>query len=156
MSLYNFIGFIYKLGANRCVDVLPDISDKLGIENFIPVIIKVNGVVKRTNLLPSRQGGYRLFLDTEVSRAAGKDAGEFIEIEIERDDEPRDTDPPDYLKEAFEINKTAQVVYYNSTENKQRENLKYLASAKTPDTRLKRLNYIISILIQEAFKRKKK
>ena len=156
MSVYHFIGFIYKLGVNRCVDVPKEIADKLGHENFIPVKIKTHGYIKQSNLIPSGEGNFRVFLDSEIRKRAGKDAGEFIEIQIERDNDPRDSHPPEDLEEALLLNKTAKTIYDSSTVNKQREILAYLNAAKTKDTRLKRIDYIISILLQEASKRKRK
>ncbi len=156
MAVYNFIGFIYTVGINRCVDVPPEIFDKLGEENFIPVKIRVGGIIKRTNLIPSGSGQFRLFIDSEIRKVSGKDIGEFIEIEIERDNEPRDTNPPADLREALDANKAAYLVFINSTENKQLEILRYIKSAKSLSTRMKRIDYVVSVLLQEAKKRRGK
>ncbi len=156
MAVYHFIGLIYKIGLNRCVDIPNDITKKLGYENFIPVKVRVNNLIKQTNLIPSGNGNYRLFVDSDVRKKSGKDTGDFIELEIERDNEPRKTTPPDDLMKAFEVNKTAQTIYFNSTENKQREIIKHLNDSKTLETRMKRIDYIIFVLLSEAKKRKRK
>jgi len=156
MKRYRFVGFIYKIGINRCVDIPVEISAKLGDENFIPVVIRTAGISKHTNLIPSGSGFLRLFLDSEIRRKTRKDTGQFIDIEIERDIENRKVEIPEDLQEILEENKTAEIIFENMTVNQQREIVSYIKKAKQEETRRNRIIKVVGILLKEASRRKRK
>jgi bacteriocin resistance YdeI/OmpD-like protein/uncharacterized protein DUF1905 len=142
-----FSATLYKIGINRCVDVPEEISRALGGERSIPVVVTVNGRSVRTTLLPGSGGAHRLFVNTELRRAAGADAGQRIWIAVRADRSPREIAVPSDLAAALRRSPQAKRAFAQITPALRREFLRSVLAARTPETRAGRIARGLKTLI---------
>jgi hypothetical protein len=137
--MQRFRAKLYKIGYLRCMDVPPAASRALGDEPSIPVCGTAAGVAFRSTLTPRGNGAHRLFIHSRVWRARWLDVGDSLEVMIERDTESREPDTPyDFLK-ALETRPAARRFYDRASPALRREIGNWLAAAKRPETRERRI-----------------
>jgi hypothetical protein len=149
-SKHSFVGTLYKLGINRCVDVPEEVSRALGGKGYIPVIASAQGLVTRTTLVPAGNGRHRLFVDGKIRKKLGVDAGNLVGIVLRRDEKPNEIDVPADVAAALRKTPEAQKAFKTITPALRREFLRWVLKAKHPDTRAKRIEEAIPILIERA------
>lgn len=147
---HRFVATLYKLGINRCVDVPEEISRALGGKGYIPVIASAQGLVIRTTLVPAGNGQYRLFIDGRIRKKLGVDAGGLIGIALQRDKKPNKVTVPADVAAALRKARGAQKAFENITPGLRREFLRWVLNAKHAETRAKRIERAIPILIERA------
>ena len=91
----------------------------------IPIKIKIWKQEFIQNLV-KYSGKWRLYLNTPMRKAAGKDVGDIIEIQIDFDSKPRTTPIHPKLKKAFKENKKAKEAFDNLSTSRQKEILRYI------------------------------
>jgi hypothetical protein len=137
--MQRFRAKLYKIGYLRCVDVPAGVSRALGDESSIPVRGSAAGVTFRSTLTPRGNQMHRLFVHSRIWRAHRIDVGDTIEFQIERDMESREPDTPyDFLK-ALERRPAARGFYGKASSALRREIGNWLAAAKRPETRERRI-----------------
>lgn len=82
-----FRGLMYRIGANRCVDVPRHVSAGLGGAFRIAVRGSIGGQTFRTTLVPRGGGRHRLFLSGRAWRALGLCEGDPVSVRLELDRE---------------------------------------------------------------------
>jgi hypothetical protein len=153
--MQRFHAKLYKIGYLRCVDVPVGVSRALGDESSIPVSGIAAGVAFRSTLTPRGNGAHRLFIHSRVWRARWIDLGDSLEIMLERDTKSRDPDTPyDFLK-ALEKRPAARRFYDRASVALRREIGKWLAAAKRPETRERRIEAALDNLEARASPNKK-
>jgi hypothetical protein len=150
---HRFVGTLYKLGINRCVDVPEEIIRALGGTGYIPVFVGVQGLVARTTLIPAGNGQYRLFVDGKIRKKLGVDAGDLIGVTLRRDKKPAKLTVPADVAAALRKTHGAHHAFETITPALRREFLRWVLNAKRPETRAKRIERAIPILIGRARKR---
>lgn len=153
---HRFVATLYKLGINRCVDVPEEISRAFGAKGYIPVFASVQGLVARTTLIPAGNNQHRLFVDGKIRKKLGVDAGNLVGISLRRDKRPNELAMPVDVAAALRKTSGAQKAFENTTPGLRREFLRWVLSAKRPETRAKRIDRAIPILIERAQKRRSK
>jgi len=138
-KILSFSATLYKIGINRCVDVPEEISRALGRERSVTVVATVNGCSIRTTLLPGSGGAHRLFINSELRRAAGADAGDRVWIALRRDRAPREIAVPSDLAEALRRAPQARRAFAQITPALRREFLRWVLAARSPETRARRI-----------------
>ena len=106
----------------------------------IPVQLKIGGKDFIQNLV-KYSGKWRLYLNGPMRKAAGKDVGDTIEIQIDFDPKPRTTPIHPKLKKAFIENPTAKNAFEKLSPSRQKEILRYinfLKSEESVDKNIKR------------------
>src|SRR6187402_1254813 len=99
-----------KSGKNKgAIPVELKIADK----NFIQNLVKYSGK-------------WRLYLNGPMRKAAGKDVGDDIDIQIDFDPKPRTTPIHPKLKKAFKENPTAKKAFEKLSPSRQKEILRYI------------------------------
>ena len=79
-------------------------------------------------------GAWRLYLNTPMRKAAGKDVGDKIKVEIEFDPVERIIPLHPKLKEALEKNKKAKFVFDQLSPSLQKEIVRYIDHLKTEES----------------------
>ena len=151
---HRFVATLYKLGINRCVDVPEEIGRALGGKGYIPVVASAQGLVTRTTLVPAGNGRHRLFVDGKIRKKLGVDAGNLVGVVLRRDEKPNEIDVPADVAAALRKTPGAQNAFRNITPALRREFLRWVLKAKHADTRAKRIEKAIPILIERAKKRR--
>jgi hypothetical protein len=96
---------------------------------------------------------YRLFLHSRIWKNLGLDAGDAIEITLERDHESRDIALPAELAASLAEHRGALAALQNVTPGVRREFIKWVVAAKRPATRERRIRIGIPRLIERARRR---
>ena len=99
----------------------------------IPVKLKIRGKNFIQNLV-KYSGKWRLYLNGPMRKAAGKDVGDMIDVQIDFDAAPRTTPVHPKLKKAFGQNKEAKKAFDNLSPSRQKEILKYINFLKSEES----------------------
>ena len=152
-----FSGKIYKVGLIRYVDVPAETSRALGERAVhVPVRGEVEGVPVRTTLVSRGRGCYRMAIHSDIRKKLKIDAGAFIEIALERDDEPREPVLPPALVLALRQSPKAQAEFRRMTTALRRQIVRYLTSVKQLATLERRVTKFTMRLEQMSHERAKK
>ena len=99
----------------------------------IPVQLKIGGKDFIQNLV-RYSGKWRLYLNGPMRKAAGKDVGDTIEIQIDFDPRPRTTPIHPKLKKAFKENSIAKKAFEKLNPSRQKEILRYINFLKSEES----------------------
>jgi hypothetical protein len=111
----------------------------------IPIRVEVAGTSFRQHLV-KYQGAWRLYLNTAMRRAAGKDVGERIALTVEFDPAPRVEPMPPTLRRALAENAAARLAFDALSPSRKKEIQRYLNGAKTPVTLARNVDKVIAYL----------
>lgn len=85
------------------------------------------------------QGEWRLYLNTPLRRAAGKDVGDRVSVEIEFDPAPREEPVPPALQRALRRDASARAAFAALSASRKKEICRYLNALKTEASRERNL-----------------
>lgn len=151
---HSFRARIYKLGINRCVDVPRQVSAAFGQNKYISVKGEVEHLPLLSTLVPCGNGRHRLFLHSRIWRKLGMGAGDSVEVTLALDEESRELPVPEDLAAALAECPGALTVFKSMTVALRREFINWVFNAKKEQTRSKRIQKGIALLL-EMQKRKK-
>lgn len=105
------------------------------------VKVKANfdGIEYRGSIVKMGLPCYMIGMTKEIRKAIGKEAGESVFVEIEKDEEDRTIELPDDFKDALNENKYANDFYNNLSYSAKRKYFLWVTSAKKAETREKRI-----------------
>jgi hypothetical protein len=134
----NFSATIEIIGINPYVylpeAVLNAIFKQAGKDKGkIPVKMKIDGHAF-TQTLIRYSGAWRLYLNTPMRKAAGKEVGDTAVFEVQYDDAPREIAMHPKLKTALTKNKAAMQVYDQLRPSLQLEIVRYISHLKTEES----------------------
>ena len=109
------------------------------------VKVTVNGVTLRTTVAVYGGRSYIGFRK-EICQAAGLQLGKTITVAIELDAEPRVVDVPDDLARALAMHASARKRFDSLSYSHRREHAQWVAEAKKPETRARRIARVIELL----------
>lgn len=123
--------------------ILKEIFQKAGKEKgAIPVKLKIAGSPFIQTLV-KYSGKWRLYLNTPMRRAAGKDVGDIIDINIDFDAKKRTIFVHPKLKAAMNKNKKAKKTFDKISPSRQKEILRYIGNLKSPGAIDKNIQRVI-------------
>lgn len=126
-------------------EVPAEIVEKLGGGGHPKVSVTVNGYTFRTSI--ARMGGrYLLGVSVERRTAAGVSAGDVLEVDVELDTAPREVDVPEELAAALAADPAASEFWQTLSYSKQQWHVAQVTSAKTEETRDRRIEKSIGML----------
>ena len=134
----SFSAKIQIIGVNPYV-LLPSallkyIFQKAGKDKgSIAVQLKIGGKDFIQNLV-KYSGKWRLYLNGPMRKAAGKDVGDTIDIQIDFDTKPRTTPVHPKLKKAFKENPEAKTAFEKLSPSRQKEILRYINFLKSEES----------------------
>ena len=148
----SFSAKIQIIGVNPFVllpaSLLKDIFQKAGKDKgAVPVQLKIGGKDFIQNLV-KYSGKWRLYLNTPMRKAARKDVGDAIDIQIDFDPKPRTTPVHPKLNKAFKENKEAKVAFEKLSPSRQKEILRYINFLKSEESVEKNIQRAIAHLIK--------
>jgi flagella basal body P-ring formation protein FlgA len=150
-----FSGRIYKVGLIRYVDVPTDISRKLDGGAHVPVAGTVEGMPLRSTLVSRGRGSYRLAIHGDIRKKLRADAGAFVEVAIQRDEESREPQLPPPLVLALRNAPKAQRIFRKMTTALRRQIVRYLTAVKSQATLERRVvKFVARLERQEVAERK--
>jgi hypothetical protein len=142
-----FTAVIYKVGINPLVDIPDKVSEFFGIKGYVQVKGELNGTPFRATLVPSGGGHHRLYVNGEMRKRAGVDAGDKVDLSIEFDPKPRILPLPKPLVEALEESSKAKAAWDNLKPSRHKEILAYLNSLKGQESLGRNVKKVIDELV---------
>lgn len=106
----------------------------------------LNGVEFRSSTMPVGGGRACLGVHKATRQAAGAEFGQPVVIEMEADDAPRQVEVPPELAAALAAAPELQDVYDRLSFSHRREYAQWVAGAKRPETRTRRVNETLNRL----------
>ena len=111
----------------------------------IPVKLKIADKDFIQNLV-KYSGKWRLYLNGPMRKAATKDVGDILRIQIDFDPKERQTPTHSKLQKAFKENKEAADAFKELSPSRQKEILRYINNLKSEESRERNIQKIISHL----------
>ena len=118
------------------IPVPAEVVEKLGAGKRPPVVVTVAGYSYRTTVAPY-SGSYFVPLAAEHREAAGVQAEQEVEVEIELDSAPREVTLPEDLHAA--LDDEARAAFDGLAYTHQKEWVRWVEEAKKPETRTTRI-----------------
>src|ERR1700683_932143 len=134
-----------EVGAVAAIVAPVDVREFFGTWARVPVRGTINGYPFRSSLSP--YGGRHLMpVNKELRAGAGVDAGDMVEVVMERGEEERTVETPPLLKKALAKSKTAQANWEKLSFTHKKEMARAIVGAKQEETRLRRLAKVVEVL----------
>ena len=126
------------------IEVPAPVVQALGAGKRVPVAVTINGYTYRTTIAP--MGGlYLIPLSAENRAGAGVQAGEAVDVDIERDTAPREVTVPADLAEALD-GAGVRAAFDELSFTRRKEIVGAVEGAKKPETRRARVERAITEL----------
>ena len=120
---------------------------------YIPVVAVVNGKSARATLVPAGGGRYRMQINTALRKAAGADVGDMVGVELRIDRASRRLPVPPDLRAGLRPHPKAWKAFERLTLGQRRQFIVWFDSAKSAETRRRRLDRAIDVLLERALLR---
>ena len=127
------------------IEVPPEIVASLGPSKRPPVLVTINGYSYRSTVAPLG-GVFMLAVSAEVREHAGVAAGAEVDIDIERDTEPREVAVPPDFATALDGDADARRFFDGLSYSNKRRFVLSIEDAKTAETRQKRIVKAVAML----------
>lgn len=141
--------FVTKIQRSKTKNVAgivvpPEIVEGLGSGKRPPVKVTLNGYTYRSTVA-SMGGRFMIGLSSENRQAAGLEGDEELEVGLELDTEPRNTPPPNDLKEALMKARLLEA-FEHAAPSRRKEFVRQVEDAKTLETRQRRIAKVVAAL----------
>ena len=127
------------------IEVPPEVVETFGASKRPPVRVTVNGYTYR-NTIAVMGGKYMVGVSAEHRAGARVGGGDVVDVDIELDDAPRTVEVPPGLAKALAKDKAAKATFDGLSYSNQRRHADGIASAKTDETRQRRLEKTLAEL----------
>ncbi len=123
-----------------------NVLEVFGTRARVPVKGTINGFPFRSSIFPEGGGTHYMAVNKAMKAGAKAQAGDEIEVVMERDEEPRVITPPaDFLK-SLKADSKAQARWEKLSYTHQKEYVKAIEEAKKPETRARRIEKAVAEL----------
>ncbi len=114
--------------------------------------VKVRGTLNahalRGSLMPHGDGTHYLVVNKSIRDAIGVTEGDTVSVSIEQDTEQRSVVVPDDLRALLDIDEAARTAFEKFSYSHQKEYVDWIESAKTPETRQRRIQSAAEKIVQ--------
>lgn len=137
---------IVQTGNNTGIELTEQQLDKLGGGKKPLVVVTLNNYAYRSAV--GKMGNkFMISLSAENRKNANVKGGDSLEINIELDTEPRTVEIPIDLQKEFDKNKTAKANFEKLAPSKKKEMVRSINDAKTEETKIRRIEKAIELLL---------
>ena len=130
-------------GGGAFVRLPADASEVFGTRARFPVLVTFNGVAYRGSTMPVGDGTFCVGVTRAVQARAGASVGDTVAVVVERDAGERTVDLPPDLAAALASHPEAAARFEAMALTRRKEYAAWIASAKKPETRRRRLDQAI-------------
>jgi Domain of unknown function (DUF1905)/Bacteriocin-protection, YdeI or OmpD-Associated len=121
-------------------------SEEFGTKSQVRVKGTVDGHPFRSTLLPTGDGGHFLVVKSDIRRAIAKEAGEKVQVAMERDSEPRSVSAPSDLLRAIGADAKAKAAFKRMAYSHRKAYVDWIEQAKRPETRESRIRKAVGMI----------
>jgi Bacteriocin-protection, YdeI or OmpD-Associated/Domain of unknown function (DUF1905) len=127
------------------IEVPAEVVDGLASSKRPAVLVTIGSYTYRSSITP-RGGVFMLPVSAEVRAGAGIAAGDEVDVEVALDTAPREvTVPPDFAA-ALDADAPARAFFDGLSYSNQLRHVLAIEDAKTPETRLRRIEKSVATL----------
>jgi Bacteriocin-protection, YdeI or OmpD-Associated/Domain of unknown function (DUF1905) len=126
-------------GGGAFVVIPEKVVQALGGGSRFRVTGTLGGVAFESSTMSMGGGRVCLGVHKATRQAAGADIGDRVQIEIDRDERPREVSVPDDLAAALARDPTAQAAFEKLSFTHRREYVEWVTTAKREETRARRI-----------------
>jgi hypothetical protein len=138
---------LFASGGNNVGIVVPeDVVLSFGRGKRVPVTVTIDGGYTYRNTISSMGGQFLISFNSQTRAATGRGAGDEVEVTLELDDAPRTVEVPDALARAFAAEPAVADAWAGLSYSKRRAHADAIATAKTEETRNRRLEKVLAEL----------
>ena len=130
------------------------VEEVFGTRTKVLVKGTINGVPFRNALMPNGDGTHYLVVNGSLRAVAGVDVGDDVEVILQLDAPPKTAATPNDLAEAIHRDSDAEAYFEKLPPSAQAEYANFVAGAKRPHTRAKRIEQTLAKLRESAQKQK--
>ena len=130
------------------IEVPPSIVDALGGGKKPAVRVTVNGHTYRSTVA-TMGGNFMIGVSAENRKLAGVAAGDDLEVDIEADTAPREVTVPADFATALDRHPEAKLFFEGLSYSNRLRHVLAIEGAKTPETRLRRIEKAIAMLQEQ-------
>lgn len=123
-----------------------DSAKEFGTKRHIWSTVKVEGEEYSMNLLPNGVGGHWLHFKKEILKAWGKQEGDTVAIQLEKNDNPRTIDIPDYLQWLLDDDKQMTKYFERMPISGKKFWVQHIEEPKNDDVKVQRINRLFEYL----------
>jgi Bacteriocin-protection, YdeI or OmpD-Associated/Domain of unknown function (DUF1905) len=137
-------------GPNAAWVFLPvpfNVAEVFGSKARVAVSGTLNGAPFRNSLLPNGDGTHSMPVNKELMESAKAAAGETVAVVMLIDKEPRAVSAPDDLKAVLTESHSAELAFEKLSYSYRKEYVDWINGAKKPDTRERRIQKSIEMLV---------
>ncbi len=144
MKIYEFEVVIQKKEDKDAtyIEIPLDVEREFGAKR-VKVKAKFDGIDYRGSIVKMGLPCYIIGITKEIRNKMGKDYGEAIRVEIEKDEEERIIEVPSEFQGMLNENSCAKEFYESLSFSNKRKYIQWITSAKKEETRVKRMNEAI-------------
>lgn len=121
------------------IEIPFDVEETFGSKR-VKVKAKFDEVEYRGSIVKMGLPCYMIGITKAIRKEIGKEAGDSISVEIEKDEEERVVELPEDFKLALDKNKAAKDFYESLSYSAKRKYVQWIAGAKKSETREKRIS----------------
>jgi hypothetical protein len=134
-------------GGNNVGIVVPDdVVAAFGRGKRIPVSVTIDEGYTYATTIASMGGRFLVSFNAETRAATGRGAGDQVEVTLVLDDAPRTIAAPDALQAELSQDHAAAAAWESLSPSKQKAHALSITSAKTDETRDRRLAKVLEAL----------
>jgi hypothetical protein len=122
------------------------VEEVFGTRTRVPVKGTLNGVPFRNSLMPNGDGTHYLVVNGSLRAVAGIEIGDTVDVVLQLDGKPKNLELPRELADAIDRDTDAKRCFENMPPSHQREYVEYVAEAKKPETRARRVEQTVAKL----------
>lgn len=135
-------------GGNNVGIVVPDeVVAAFDRGTRVPVTVTVDDGYTYRTTIASMGGRSLVSFNAETRAATGRGAGDEVEVRLELDDAPRTVEVPPALQAALDAHPTAAAAWSALSPSAQRAHATSVVSAKTEETRDRRVTKVVGSLV---------
>ncbi|MTI20622.1 DUF1905 domain-containing protein [Fulvivirga sp. RKSG066] len=121
------------------VNIPFDVKEVFGTKGQVKVKAKIDGQPYRGSIANMGTGSHILIVKKEIREVIGKQPGDTVNVELQKDTEERTVDMPGELIDLLEKNQNLKVFFESLSYTNRKEYANWISSAKRPETKEKRL-----------------
>lgn len=140
-----FRALLIPSGNATGVEVPAEVIATLGAEARPPVVVTLNGHSWRSRLARMRGQGL-IGISAAQRNAAGVALGDVVEVELLRDDAPREVAEPAELAAALDSSPAARAAFARLPFGLKRKHVAEIEAAKSAQTRRRRIDRLVETL----------
>jgi len=151
MKVYEFDAVIHKhpdLDA-AFIEFPYDVEQEFGTRGQVKIVATFDGYEYRGSLAKMGHPVHRLGLTKEVRTAIGKNHGDTVHVILKKDEEPRIVEVPEDFGKRLDLNPDAKVYFEGLSYTHRKEYVRWITEAKKQETREKRLQQAIEMLLEK-------